>query len=159
LPLAASEVDVNKQFSLTEFLYRRAFPFELNSKGELVPTQLESFSFAKEVEGAPSFLRGAYANANDVVHQECAGNKDVSACSVFQMMVSELPGSIVTGDGKRQYSLWPVHKPLILCGAPCVIGSHLHDDPEKAYAKPSHAVVTELKVQICTALNMRGAVQ
>ncbi len=91
MPRSDSEVDVNTPFAASELLFRRAFPSEINSKGELVPTQLESFSFSREVEGAPSFLRGAYAEPKDVVHQDCAGRSDVSSCSVFQLMVSELP--------------------------------------------------------------------
>ena len=151
MPRLASEVDVSVPFSPSEFLYRRAFPFELNSKGELVPTQLESFSFSKEVEGAPSFLRGEYAKPRDVIHQDCAGKTDVSSCSVLRMMVSELPGLLLAGDGKR-YSFWPVHKPLPKCGAHCVIGSHLFGDLGRTYVKPSAAVVSQLRVEICRGL-------
>jgi hypothetical protein len=158
LPVAAVEVDVRKPFSDDELLFRRAFPLELNSMGELVPIQLESFSFSKDVGGAPSFLRGTYAAPRDVIHSDCAADKDVSGCFVFQLLVSELPGPIVTGDGKRCYSFWPVPVPVELCGAHCVIGSHLHDDATRTYSKPSSAVVTELRVQICAVLNKRGPV-
>jgi hypothetical protein len=158
LPVTAVEVDVRKPFSDDELLFRRALPLELNSRGELVPIQLESFSFSKDVEGAPSFLRGAYAVPPDVIHRACAADKDVSGCFVFQMFVSELPGPIVTGDGKRRYSFWPVPAPVELCGAHCVIGSHLHDEATRTYSKPSSAVVTELRVQICAVLNKRGPV-
>ncbi len=158
LPVTAVEVDVQKPFSDDELLFRRALPPELNTRGELVPTQLESFSFSKNVEGAPSFLRGAYAVARDAIQPACAANKDVSGCFVFQMLVSELPGTIVTGDDRRRYLFWPVPDPIELCGAHCVIGSHLHDDPTRTYAKPSRAVVNELRVQICAALNKRGSV-
>ena len=158
LPVTAIEVDVLKPFSDDELLFRRALTFELNSRGELVPTQLESFSFSKSVEGAPSFLRGAYAVPHDAIHRACAADKDVSDCFVFQMMVSELPGPIVTGDGKRLYLFWPVPVPVELCGAHCVLGSHLHEDPTRTYSKPSSAVVAELRVQICAELNKRGPV-
>lgn len=158
LPVTAVEVDVLKPFSDGELLFRRALPIELNSRGELVPIQLESFSFSKNVEGAPSFLRGAYAVPGDAIHRACAADKDVSHCFVFQMFVSELPGQIVTGDGKRRYLFWPVADPIELCGAHCVIGSHLHDDPTRTYSKPSNAVVNEIRVRVCAALNKRGAV-
>jgi hypothetical protein len=158
LPVAAVEVDVRKPFSNDELLFRRAFPSELNSKGELVPIQLESFRFSKDVEGAPSFLRGAYAVPRDAIHRDCAADKDVSGSFVFQIFVSELPGPIETGDGKRRYSFWPVPDPIDLCGAHCVIGSYLHDDPTRTYSKPSSAVFTELRAQICAALNKRGPV-
>jgi hypothetical protein len=158
LPVTAVEVDVRKPFSDDELLFRRALPIELNSRGELVPTQLESFSFSKNVEGAPSFLRGAYAVPSDAIHRACAADKDVSHCFVFQMFVSEMPGPIATGDGKRLYLFWPVADPIDLCGAHCVIGSHLHDDPMRAYSKPSGAVVNELRVRICAALNKGGPV-
>jgi hypothetical protein len=151
LPRSDRDVDVNIPFSETELLFRRAFPQELNSKGELVPTQLESFSFSKDVVGAPSFLRSAYASAADVLHKDCAGKKDVSSCSALQMFVSELPGPLVAGDGKK-YSFWPLHQPLPDCGAHSVISSHLQDDPAKAYAKPSGAVLSKLKLDICRVL-------
>jgi hypothetical protein len=158
LPVAAVEVDIGKPFSDDELLFRRAFPLELNSMGELVPIQLESFSFSKDVGGAPSFLRGAYAVPRDVIHRDCAAGKDVSGCFVFNIMVSELPGAIATGDGKRHYSFWPVPAPIEMCGAHCVIGSHLHGDPTRIYSKPSSAVVAEFRVRICAVLNKRGPV-
>lgn len=158
MPVTAVEVDVRKPFSDDELLFRRALPRELNSRGELIPIQLESFSFSKNVEGAPSFLRSAYAVPQDAIHRACAADKDVSDCFVFQMLVSQLPGPIVTGDGQRRYSFWPVPDPIELCGAHCVIGSHLHGDPTRTYSKPSNAVITELRVQICAALNKRGPV-
>jgi hypothetical protein len=112
LPVPEVEADVRKPFSDDELLFRRALPIELNSRGELVPTQLESFSFSKKVEGAPSFLRGAYAVPRDAIHRACAADKDVSHCSVFQMFVSELPGPIATGDGKRHYLFGRWQTPL-----------------------------------------------
>lgn len=153
MPRSANEVDPDKLFSGSELLYRRAFPQELNSKGELVPTQLESFSFSRDVDGAPSFLRGEYAIPADVVHPDCAGKRDVSACSALQMSVADMPGPLMAGDGKK-YSFWPVHRPLPGCGAHVVIGSHLHGDPAMAYAKPSGAVITDLKVKICAVLTL-----
>lgn len=151
MPKLASEVELNAKFESTELLYRRVFPRELNSLGELVPVQLESFSFSSTVDGAPSVLRELYANPEDVLHPDCAGKTDVSTCSVFQIVVSQLPDTLTAGDGKV-YGFQPVHRPLLTCGAHSVIGSYLKTDTERRYAKPSQAVRNDLRVKMCAVL-------
>ncbi|WP_041597174.1 hypothetical protein [Granulicella tundricola] len=151
MPQSADQVDVDFPFASDELLYRRAFPGEINSMGELVPTQLNAFSFQKEVEGAPSFNRGKYSTAQDVIHQDCAGKADVSGCSVFQLEVANIPGPLKSGDGKN-FSFYPVHKPMPSCGAHSVLASCLEGDSERTYAKPSYAVIKDLRAKICGVL-------
>jgi hypothetical protein len=151
LPLTNREVDVQLAFEGTELLYRRASPGEINSAGELDPSQLESISFSKYVEGAPSVLRGAFAVAADAIAPECAGGKNVSDCSVFEIEVRELPVALKSGDG-REFNFFPTHHPLADCGAHSVISCHLAGDADKRYVVPTRPVRNALRSKLATKM-------
>jgi hypothetical protein len=150
LPLKASEVDVDSPFTPDELLYRRIGPAELNSKGELDPTRIESISFRKNVESAPSVMRSRFSEPEDVLHILCA-QRDTAGWIVYFVLVDRLPTAMLSGDG-RSFDFFAKHVPLENCGAHSVVASALSNDPTRAYAKPSQGVINDFKTKFATAL-------
>lgn len=146
-PLTDSQVDKAQPFEASELLYRRVYPSEVNSVGELDPSSLSSISFSKDIKGSPSVLRSAFATPDDAIASECADGKDVSACSVFYIEVGRLPGPLAAGDGKN-ISFHPVHHPLPTCGAHSVIASYNSGDANREYVMPSRVVRNALRAKL-----------
>jgi hypothetical protein len=144
LPRSDKEVDICRPFDGEELIFRRASPSEINSVGELDPSQLASVSFGKEFKGAPSVLRGAFSVPSDALTPDCSGGKDSSHCSVFQMKVTNLPKEVVSGDG-RKFDFYPLHDPLPTCGAHSVISCCHSGDPQMEYVVPPRAVKNQLR--------------
>jgi len=150
LPLLENQVDTNSAFSDEELLYRRVSTSELTG-GELDPSRLNSISFDKEIDGAPSVLRGRFSSPLDAIHVDCAGGKDKSDCLVYFMAVGEIPGPLRSGDG-RDLVFPIVHRPLPRCGAHSVIGCCEEGNPEKTYVVPSRKVRNDLRAKLATRL-------
>lgn len=151
LPLRDFEVDSSRAFVADELLYRRILPSEELEDGEIDPTRFNSLSFKKELDGAPSVLRSQFASPEDALHPDCAGNKNVSQQRVYSIRVDELPEIIKSQDGK-QYSVYPVHRPLPTCGAHSVIGSCMGGDLTKTYAVPSQTARNDLRVKLAAKM-------
>jgi hypothetical protein len=122
LPLRRDEVDTERAFEADELLYRRVSPDGVNANGEFLPSELNTISFNAEVDSAPSALRGLYCEPADTIATECADGNDVSSWRIFAVAVGDLPGPLVAGDD-RSFDIFPVHRPLPLCGAHSVIAS------------------------------------
>ncbi len=151
MPLRRDEVTKDLPFSNEELLYRRVGNNGVNSAGELLPSELNTLSFDREIDGAPSVLRGAYASPKDVLERECAEDKDVSSWLVYEIAVGSLPSPIVSDDGKS-FDFFPVHRPLELCGAHSVIASCRSGDEHKAYLLPPRSVRNSLRAKMATLL-------
>ena len=152
MPLRENEVDASAPFRPDEQLYRRVLPQEELSDGEIDPTRFNSISFKKEVESAPSVLRGAFATPEDAVHPDCADQKDVSHQFVYSTSVSSLPKLIRSGDGK-EFEIFPKHLPLPTCGAHSVVSCCRAGDDTKKYERPSPSARYDLRVKL--AANMK----
>ena len=150
MPLLESEVDISVEFRPEEPLYRRILASELTN-GEIGPNSLNSVSFDKNVSGAPSVLRGAFARPIDALHSDCAGGKNVSNHLVFFILVRDLPSPIQTPEGNA-FEFYPLHKPLPTCGAHSVIASCSAGDPARAYAKPSRPARNDLRAKLAVLL-------
>jgi hypothetical protein len=151
LPLRDSEVDSTHAFAADELLYRRVLPSEELEEGEIDPTRFNSLSFKKELDGAPSVLRSQFAAPEDALHPNCAGEKNVSEQKVYSIRVDELPAIIKSQDGK-EYTVYPVHRPLPSCGAHSVIGSCIVEDLTKTYAIPSQTARNDLRVKLAARM-------
>lgn len=151
MPRKASEVDTNEPFTPDELLYRRIASSELNTKDELDPTRFNSISFGSTYEGAPSVNRSKFSQPQDVIHSDCAGQKDVSDWLIYFISVDSIPTNIESGD-KRIFTFFPIHVPLETCGSHSVITSALADDEKRNFMKPSKAVVNDLRVKLATRL-------
>ena len=151
MPLRENEVDTSVPFSSEENLYRRVLPSEELRDGEIDPTRLTSVSFEKGVEGAPSVLRGRYAEAEDVLHKDCAGQKDVSEQFIYFIPVGSLPDVINSGDGSV-YKVFPLHFTRPTCGAHSVISCCVAGDETRTYRRPSHSARYDLRVKLATSM-------
>jgi hypothetical protein len=151
LPLSESEIDISTRFAADEQLYRRVFPSEELSDGEVDPTRFNSVSFKKEVQSAPSVLRSRFASPEDALHKDCAEQKDVSGQFVYYVLVQDLPGEIASDDEKR-YSVFPLHFPLPTCGAHSVISCCLVGDDSRSYTKPSPSARYDLRVKLAARM-------
>jgi hypothetical protein len=151
LPLSANEVDITRLFDDSELLFRRVAPEELNSKGELEPTQIKAMSFGNAFPSCPSVLRSDFSQPEDVLHNACSG-QDLVGWFIFFVTVGNLPSSIKSGDLKKEYQFFPVHLPEPNCGAHSVIACALAGDPLKVYAKPSYKVYADFKIKLALAL-------
>lgn len=155
MPLRDCEVDPSRAFAADELLYRRIPSHEEIVSGEIDPTRFNSISFNKEVDGAPSVLRSQFASPMDALHPECAGGKDVSQQRVYYIRVDELPPVVISQDGK-EFSVYPLHRPLPTCGAHSVIGSCMAGDLTRTYKVPSRTALNDLRVKL--AVRMRPAI-
>jgi hypothetical protein len=118
---------------------------------ELLPSELETFSFDKEIEGAPSVNRGMFSSPEDVLHVDCAG-KPLQGWFVYCVTVGSLPQSLAAGDGKL-FDFKPVHRPKTLCGAHSVISSYLKADVEQTYRMPTRPVKNALRAKLVSILS------
>jgi hypothetical protein len=153
LPLRADEIDLTKPFDATELLYRRVSKGGVNPAGELLPSELDTFSFDKSIDSAPSVLRSAFCGPTDVLAVECSAGKDVSNWLVFAIAVGELPTPIEAGDG-RSFEIYPVHRPLPLCGAHSVIASGVGRGNMRAYTPPPRSVKNALRTKLATRFKL-----
>jgi hypothetical protein len=151
LPLRDSEVDSTRAFAADELLYRRVLSSEELEEGEIDPTRFNSLSFKKELDGAPSVLRSQFSTPADALHPDCAGSKNVSQQKVYSIRVDELPGIVKSQDGK-EYSVYPLHRPMPTCGAHSVIGSCLAEDLTRTYAVPSQTARNDLRVKLAAKM-------
>lgn len=151
MPLRADEVDIGLQFEPTELLYRRVSKDGVNSAGEFLPSELNTISFNKHIDSAPSVLRSAYSKPLDVIASDCAGEKDVSAWRVFAIAVDDLPTPVVAQDG-RSFDFYPVHRPLPRCGAHSVISCCITGDKTRIYVVPPRSIKNALRTKLATSL-------
>ena len=152
MPLKASEVDSTCPFSAQELLYRRLERRELNEKGEIDPTRINSVSFKANVEAAPSVMRSLFSAPEDVLHVLCAG-RDTSGWLVYAIRVDALPVGLRAGDG-RSFDFLPRHIPLEDCGAHSVVACVESADATKSYVKPSAKVINDFKVKFALGLKL-----
>lgn len=150
MPLLEEEVDATAAFLPEELLYRRVSSSEL-TEGELDPSRLNSVSFSKDVEGAPSVLRGRFSTPSDAMHIDCCNGKDKSDCLVYYLAVADIPGPLESGDGKS-FAFFPIQKPLARCGAHSVLASYYEGDPDRAYVSPSRKVRNNLRARLATTM-------
>jgi hypothetical protein len=150
LPLLESEVEIDAEFTRDELLFRRVQESELTG-GELDPSRLNSISFSKEIEGAPSFLRSKFSTPYDTIHCDCCDGKDRSDWLVYYLSVEKIPGPLHSGDN-RSFVFQPVHKPLPLCGAHSVLGCLEAGDTSGKYMVPSRKVLNDLRTKLATTL-------
>lgn len=148
MPLSKAEVE-ERAFDGNEPLFRRFSPKELNSRGEVVPSSLNSMSWSKELNGAPSVLRGAFADAGDALSSDCAGGRDVSSYLAFQIVVADLPTSLAAG-GDASFDFFPVHQPLETCGAHSVVASCTAGDAKRMFCAPPKLVRNAFRVKLAT---------
>jgi hypothetical protein len=151
LPLCDKEVDTSIAFAPEEALYRRVLPSEELDDGEIDPTRLNSVSFKKEVQSAPSVLRGKYATPEDVLHKDCADQKDVTGQLVYFVSVSDLPPEIHSDDGNAS-CVFPLHLPVPSCGAHSVISCCRKGDETRTYEKPSKSARYDLRVKLAAKM-------
>lgn len=149
MPLRADQIDVECPFEATELLYRRVSKDGLNSASELLPSELSTFSFNKNIDSAPSVLRSAFCEPTDALALECSEGKDVSNWLVFAIAVGELPTPLEAGDG-RFFETYPVHRPLPLCGAHSVIASSVVGGNTRVYSPPPRSVKNALRTKLAT---------
>ena len=150
MPLKASEVDCSFPFFGDELLYRRLEQRELNEKGEIDPTRINSVSFKADVESAPSVMRSRFSAPEDVLHVLCAG-RDTSGWLVYAIRVDELPQGLKAGD-ERSFDFLPKQVPLEDCGAHTVVACAESSDAAKKYIKPSTKVTNDFKVKFALGL-------
>jgi hypothetical protein len=151
LPLPENEVDNSTPFTPAEPLFRRVLPSEELSDGEIDPTRLNSVSFKKEIQSAPSVLRGLYASPEDALHKDCANQKDVTGQFVYYVGVGDLPDEIKSDDGKM-FNVFPLHFPVPTCGAHSVISCCRKGDGTRAYEMPSPSARYDLRVKLAAKL-------
>jgi hypothetical protein len=151
LPLRADEVDAGLQFESSELLYRRVSKNGVNSLGELLPSELNTFSFDKDLDSAPSVLRSAFSKPVDALALDCANGKDVSDWRVFWIAVADLPTPLAAPDG-RSFEFYPVHRPLPQCGAHSVIASCTAGDTARTYKAPPRSVRNDLRTKLAVRL-------
>jgi hypothetical protein len=152
LPLSESQVDTSVPFAADEQLYRRVLPSEELADGEIDPTRLNSVSFKKEVQSAPSVLRSRFASPQDALHKDCAGQKDVSSQLVYYVCVRDLPEEIASLDGKR-FDVFPLHLPFPTCGAHSVISCCISGDHLRSYSRPSPSAYYDLRVKLAAKMH------
>lgn len=152
MPLRENEVDTSVPFTATEQLFRRVLPWEELADGEIDPTRFNSLSFNKVPDGAPSVLRGQFASPGDVLHRDCANDKDVSNQFVYSILVGELPTEIRSDDGNL-FSVFPLHRPEPTWGAHSVISCCRSGDESRTYLPPSKSAKRDLRVKL--AVRMR----
>ena len=150
MPLHKSEVEIGAEFAIDELLYRRVSDAELTN-GELDPSRLNSISFSKDIDGAPSFLRSKFSVPHDAIHCDCSGGMDRSDWLVYYLQVGDIPGPLRSGDN-RLFRFPPVHRPLPLCGAHSVLGCCEVGDTSNKYVKPSRPVRNDLRAKLATKL-------
>lgn len=151
MPLRQDEVDDQRAFDPAELLYRRVSREGLNANGEFLPSELNTISFNEGIDSAPSVLRSLFCEPEDVIAAECANGKDVSNWRVFALVVNDLPSPIVAGDGKS-FDVFPLHRPLPMCGAHSVIASCATGDLTRAYAPPPRSVRNALRAKLASLL-------
>lgn len=151
MPLRGDEVDANLPFEETELLFRRVARDGVDDTGTLLPSELNTMSFDKTIDGAPSFLRSAFSIPEDVLHTACADEKDVSNWLAYEISVGALPSPIV-GKDNRSFDVFPVHRPLTQCGAHSVIATCHTNDSTRAYTLPPRSVRNDLRARIATRL-------
>lgn len=152
MPLKEIEVDVNIPFAADERLYRRVSPGGLNNAGEFLPSALNTFSFDKDLDSAPSVMRGAFCDWNDVLAFDCA-DQELVGWMVYYVTVGELPQSLTAADG-RVFAFFPVHRPKPLCGAHSVIASYVALDETRKYVPPPRPVRNALRTILATTLKL-----
>jgi hypothetical protein len=150
LPLTEKEVNTCAPFSSQELLYRRVSPSELTA-GILDPSRMNSISFSKEVEGAPSLLRGLFSSPFDVLDKNCCDGKDKSGCLVYYIEVAHVPSGLPSGEGVL-YAFYPMHNPLPSCGAHSVLACYIQADETQRYIAPSRKVRNDLRTKLANQL-------
>jgi hypothetical protein len=155
-PQRRGEREPDQVFDADEKLYRRVPQSCLSPQGEVVASYIRC-SFEREAKKSPSVIRSKYGSATDVLHRDCADDKDVSDNLVFYLVVGKLPGQVESGV-KELYDFYPLHDPLDTCFAHTVIACRKHGGPEDAYDKPSRHVCNALKAQFVAAFE-RNRVQ
>jgi len=150
LPLRADEVDPSVPFTESERLFRRVSPNGFNAARELLPSELNTFSFDKDIDSAPSVMRSLFCDWIDVLSFDCS-QRDVSDWQVFYLNVQDLPSELPAGDG-RGFTFFPVHRPLALCGAHSVISSAVLGDETRTYVAPPRPVRNALRTKLATIL-------
>jgi hypothetical protein len=150
LPLLEREVDTSVEFAPAEPLYRRISAAELTG-GEIDPSRFNSVSFDKSIEGAPSVLRGRFAEPRDVLHPHCADGRDVTHFLIYFIFVQDLPDVIKSDDGK-EFAFFPSHRPEPTCGAHSVIACCIAGDPARGYSKPTRPVRNQLRAKLAAKL-------
>jgi len=151
LPLSENEVDTSVPFAPEEELYRRVLPSEELADGEIDPTRLSSVSFKSDVQSSPSVLRSRYASPQDVLHKDCANQKDVSGQLIYFIAVNSLPRTIKSDDG-REFEIFPLHLPFPTCGAHSVISCCRNGDPGRVYERPSQSARNDLRVKLAARM-------
>jgi hypothetical protein len=94
-------------FADTELLYRR---FPKTESAEILASAIR-------FDEPPSFCRGKYAHPEDVIHSNCASNRDVSRFGVFSIPVKATRMVLSDRFPQDTYSFEPEHLPEPLCYA------------------------------------------
>lgn len=142
----------DQTFDSDESLYRRIPPDGVGPHGELVPSSFQC-SFGDEINKSPSVIRSKYGTPRDALHSNCARGNDVSHFHVYYLLVSEIPCTIESGDG-RTFNFFPFHDPEDNCYAHTVIGCRTEGAAMGAYSEPTRGVRNKFKAQLIAALKM-----
>jgi hypothetical protein len=148
-PQKRGDSSADQIFDVTERLFRRVPPACLSPTGELVPSQIRC-SFGDVVKKSPSVVRSKYGAIEDVLHEDCAGGRDVSGHFVFFVTVEELPKDVESGN-KELYDFYPLHDPETDCYAHSLIACKKKTNLTSDYDEPTSGVRNKLKALFVAA--------